>query len=159
MAVAKENAGLAENAVARNQWLAWYAVNKAEANEEVTLALFEALYAESGFRNYANAKVPSSLAIANDAVGRDHDSVGVLQQRVKHDGSSKGWGNVSQAMDPEHAMGEFLKRAEGSKKAGQGAHKVAQSVQRSAFPQGDNYAKKEAVAHDLVFRMRQSCLA
>jgi hypothetical protein len=158
MALAQENASKAPNSVARNQWLAWFAVNKAGVNDEVTLALFEALYAESGFRNYANAKVPSSLAIANDAIGRDHDSVGVLQQRVKKDGSSRGWGNVHEAMDPEHAMGEFLERAKGSKKAGQGAHRVAQSVQRSKFSDGSNYQKKEAIAHDMVFRMRQACV-
>jgi hypothetical protein len=159
MAVAKENMGLAENSVARNQWLAWYVANDVEANQEVTLALFEALYAESSFHNYANAKVPSSLAIANDGIGKDHDSVGVLQQRVKHDGSSKGWGNGHQAMDPEYAMGEFLERAKGSRKAGQGAHKVAQSVQRSAFSDGRNYAAKEAIAHDLIYRMGKSCAA
>jgi hypothetical protein len=159
IALAKENAGLAENAVARNQWLAWYVANKAEANEEVTLALFEALYAEAKFKNLANPKVPSSLSISNDGTGQDHDSVGVLQQRVKKDGSSRGWGNVHQAMDPEHAMGEFLERAKGSRKAGQGAHKVAQSIQRSAFSDGRNYAAKEAVAHDLIFRMGKSCVA
>jgi hypothetical protein len=147
----------AENNVARNQWLAWYVANDTEANEEVTLALFEAVFAESKFKNYANKIVPSSLAIPHDAVGQDHDSVGILQQRVKTNGGSKGWGNVHQAMDPDHAMREFVKRAKGSKKTGQGAHLVAQSVQRSAFSDGRNYAAKEPVAHDMVFRMRQAC--
>ena len=43
-------------------------------------------------------------------------AVGVLQQRVKLDGSSRGWGTVRQAMDPEHAMHEFIKRAKESKR-------------------------------------------
>jgi hypothetical protein len=73
-------------------------------------------------------------------------------------------------MDPEHAMHEFIKRAKESKKAGQGAHKVAQSVQKSAYdgktvlrgwsgpkPYGSNYQAKEAVAHNMIFRMRQAC--
>jgi hypothetical protein len=79
----------AENNVARNQRLAWYVANDTGASEEVTLALFEAWFAESQFRNYANKIVPSSLAIPHDAVGEDHDSLGVLQQRVKTNGGSR----------------------------------------------------------------------
>jgi pyridoxine/pyridoxamine 5'-phosphate oxidase len=93
---------------------------------EVTLALFRALYAESGFRNYANAKVPSSWQLQTMPWDATTTQWAYLQQRVKHDGSSRGWGNVQQAMDPEHAMGEFLKRAKRDRRRPvRGAHLVA----------------------------------
>ncbi len=142
---------------ARNQWLAWYIINDEDLDAELSLAVMEAIWAESKFRNLANPKVPSSLRIDNDGMGVDHNSVGVMQQQVNSDGSSRGWGNVKQAMDPETAIRTFIGRAKGSTKRGSGAHRVAQNVQRSAFSDGSNYRAKERQAKALIERMSQSC--
>lgn len=148
---------LATDSVTRNQWRAWRVANDMQLDDELTLALIEALWAETKFHNYANKRVASSLKLANDGTAQDHNSVGVMQQQVNLDGSSRGWGSVEQAMNPEVAMRSFGERAKASNKRGQGAHKVAQNVQRSAFSDGRNYKKYEAQAHDLIFRMSQSC--
>lgn len=45
---------------------------------------------ESGLRNYANSGVSSSYGYPYDAVGSDHDSVGLFQQRVLYYGVGTG---------------------------------------------------------------------
>lgn len=160
----------ATDSVTRNQWRAWYIVNDLGTNDEQTLALFETLYVESGFHNWANVNVPVSQTIPNDGVRSDNNSVGVLQQQVATDGGSKGWGNVNQAMDPDHAVREFLQHASGSSKKGQGAHMVAENVQKSAYdgktvlpgwsgpkPYGSNYQASEQQAKDQIARFAASC--
>jgi murein DD-endopeptidase MepM/ murein hydrolase activator NlpD len=57
---------------------------------------------ESSLRNLANSNVPESLALPNDGVGSDHDSVGLFQQR-----HSAGWGTVAQLMTPSYAAAKF----------------------------------------------------
>lgn len=59
----------------------------------------------------------------------DRDSLGVFQQRP-----SQGWGSRSQILDVEYAAGKFFA---GATKSGSGgtAGQLAQSVQRSAFPE------------------------
>ena len=156
-ALAKDNIGHQEGPVAANQWRALYVALDEGLNDEQTLALFEALYAESNFRNLGNPKVPKSMSIPHDAEGTDHDSVGVLQQRVNLDGSSRGWGTVEEAMDPDHAMRQFAERAKGSSKRGKGAQKVAQEVQNSAFSSGSNYLAKDSAARDLIGRLKGAC--
>lgn len=49
-------------------------------------------FVESGWRMYANANVPESLDYPHDAVGQDHDSVGLFQQR-------QAWGPLDCTMD------------------------------------------------------------
>lgn len=147
----------ASNSVARNQWLAFYVANDMGLDDELTLALFEAAWTESGFHNWANPRVPASLAIGNDGLGQDHNSVGVLQQQVQSNGESRGWGSVSDAMNPEGAMRVFAQRSEGAKHRGSGADKVAQDVQRSAFANAANYRSHQSAAQDLINRMTQGC--
>jgi hypothetical protein len=154
--VAKQNMAAMNGSVGRNQWRAWYVINDMNLDDKQALALMEALFVESGFHNWRNPKVPSSDHYPNDGVpstGGDLDSVGVLQQRVRYDGAGRGWGNVSQAMDPEHAMREFAKRAKGAK--ADTAGRLAQKVQRSAYP--TRYDQQEPQAHDLIYRMSRSC--
>lgn len=83
-------------------------------NPKVRRALLEAMAVESNFRNLDYG---------------DRDSVGALQQRP-----SQGWGPGSES--PETDMLQFLQRAR--RTAGKGyrgtAGSLAQSVQRSAFP-------------------------
>ena len=57
-------------------------------------------YVESGWKMYANANVPASMALPHDAVGFDHDSVGLFQQR-------QAWGPVSVLMDAHGSAGLF----------------------------------------------------
>lgn len=147
----------ATSPVTKNQWLAWYVANDKQLNDEQTLALFEALFVESSFHDWMNPAVPSSANYPNDGIpptGGDLDSVGVLQQRVKRDGSSRGWGSVAEAMDPEHAINEFAQRALGAH--GSTAGRLAQAVQHSAYPA--RYDQQEQQASDLIARMSQGCL-
>ena len=101
---------------------------------------------ESGdpLKMFANAKVPGSLAFRHDAVGSDHDSVGLFQQR------QAGWGTLAERMDPYKSAGLFYKamlsKFPGWEAMSPGA--VAQGVQVSAFP--TRYATKMDRALSLV---------
>ena len=48
---------------------------------------------ESNIRVLANTGVPESYNYPHDGEGKDHDSVGIFQQRP-------GWGTVKDRMDP-----------------------------------------------------------
>lgn len=111
---------------------------------------------ESGFQNYANDTIPFSLTIPHDAVGRDHDSVGIMQQRAGGSWGAVGpstWttdpnGVVTRLMTPSFAAARFFDRLAGVNgwqlmEPGQ----AAQTVQVSARP--DAYAGKVAAAQAL----------
>lgn len=94
----------------------------------IQIALATALV-ESNLRMYANAAVPESLNLPHDAVGSDHDSVGLFQQRCPM------WGPANILMDPTKSAGLFYDRLvkldyNGNNTPGS----YAQAVQRSAFP-------------------------
>ncbi|WP_328384353.1 M23 family metallopeptidase (plasmid) [Micromonospora zamorensis] len=106
-----------------------------------TIAVATAIQ-ESGLRNLANSGVPESLALPNEGVGHDHDSVGLFQQRP-------GWGSVAQRMTPEYAAGKFydaLRKVDAWQRMS--LTDAAQAVQVSGFP--DAYAKWESEAEHLV---------
>jgi hypothetical protein len=99
---------------------------------------------EAELRNYANSTVPASLDYAHDAVGSDHDSVGLFQQRP-----SQGWGTVAELMDPATSAAAFygaLLEVPGWESLEPGV--AAQAVQRSAFP--DRYTTRLAQAGAIV---------
>lgn len=75
----------------------------------------------------------------------DHDSLGLFQQRP-----SQGWGTPEQVLDPKYAARKYFEKAiEADKKdGGQPMTVLAQSVQRSAFP--DAYAQWEGEAKAAV---------
>jgi hypothetical protein len=98
------------------------------ASDKVVLALFEAGIVESGFRNIKYG---------------DRDSIGFLQQRP-----SQGWGTVEQIMDVEYATKQFLNKAIPLENKYSTAGKLAQAVQRSAFPL--KYDLKENEAKNLI---------
>lgn len=115
------------------------------ASERVLLAAFEAAIVESGMRNLDYG---------------DRDSLGVFQQRP-----SAGWGTPAQIMNPVYAARAFLLgpvragasggNAEPGAIARDGRHRgtagqLAQSVQRSAFP--DRYDQVEGKARALLQR-------
>ncbi|GGM67817.1 lipoprotein [Longimycelium tulufanense] len=118
---------------------------------------------ESGLHNYANdgsnvpadkvAMIRQSLTYPHDKVGRDHDSVGLFQQRPL-----AGWGSVQDLMNPRFAAAAFFG---GSDKPsaprglldvpnweGMSVAHAAQAVQVSAFP--DAYARHEQRAFQIV---------
>lgn len=99
-------------------------------NDKVMLAAFEAGWVESHMHNLNCG---------------DRDSLGVFQQRP-----SAGWGTPEQILNVTYATNAFLDQAipndqeDPSMTAGQ----LAQSVQRSAFP--DRYDQSEGKAREMI---------
>ncbi|AGK87487.1 endolysin [Mycobacterium phage HINdeR] len=102
---------------------------------------------------YANRNVPESLNFPHDAVGADHDSTGLYQQR-------QAWGPLSVTMDPIGSSRLFYLGG----RAGQRGLTAfpyntdartpggwAQAVQVSAFP--DRYDERYAEATDIYNRL------
>lgn len=97
---------------------------------------------ESKLLMYANSDVPASLQLPHEAVGSDHDSVGLFQQRPN-------WGTMGQRMDVTTSARLFYEAlAEVPGWRHMPLTVAAQDVQVSAFP--DAYAKWESLATDLV---------
>jgi len=107
----------------------------------IQIALATALV-ESNMRMYANSSVPESLNLPHDAVGSDHDSVGLFQQRCPM------WGPANVLMDPTQSAGLFYDHLErlDYNDPDETPGYWAQAVQRSAFP--DRYDQRfgDAVA-------------
>ncbi|UPK64665.1 hypothetical protein MYP14_04695 [Rhodococcus pyridinivorans] len=102
---------------------------------------------ESNLKMWANNAVPESLNYPHDAIGSDHDSVGLFQQRP-------GWGTVEQRMNAKASAGMFydaLSRVQGWQTMP--PHVAAQAVQRSAFSDGSNYAAYAGQADQLVAQL------
>ncbi|MEV4200524.1 peptidase M23 [Micromonospora globbae] len=92
---------------------------------------------ESNLYNYASGVLPESQKYPHQAIGWDHDSVGLFQQRP-----SSGWGPVDRLMDPEFATRRFLSALEQVPGWQQmRLTDAAQAVQVSAYP--EHYAKHE----------------
>lgn len=94
---------------------------------------------ESSVLVYANSNVPSSYNYPHDAVGSDHQSVGIFQQQPQF------WGTVKDCMDPATSAGKFyaaLVKVGNWQKIPIGT--AAQDVQRSAYP--DRYQQRAAQA-------------
>ncbi|GIG70304.1 hypothetical protein [Phytomonospora endophytica] len=118
-----------------------------EQGQEIALAT---AMQESNLRNLANSTMPDSLNLPNEGTGKDHDSVGLFQQRP-----SAGWGTVAECMNTEYAAEAFyqgLERVDGWENME--LTEAAQSVQRSAFP--DAYAKWEDEAEAVLDSYRAS---
>ncbi|MGY0007903.1 peptidase M23 [Micromonospora sp. I033] len=99
---------------------------------------------ESTLLNYASGVLPESQNYPHQAIGWDHDSVGLFQQRP-----SSGWGTVEELMDPEYATKAFLSALEQIPGWQDLPLTVAaQAVQVSAFP--DAYAQHEWRANAVV---------
>lgn len=65
--------------------------------------------AESGFRNYANPRVPESMRLPHDAVGASYDSVGTHQLRAGV--WAQRAGGINHLMDPAWQAGWFYDHA------------------------------------------------
>ncbi|MBQ1024566.1 hypothetical protein [Micromonospora sp. C95] len=99
---------------------------------------------ESTLLNYASGVLPESQNYPHQAVGWDHDSVGLFQQRP-----SSGWGSVRDLMRPAYAARAFyeaLLQVPGWQQMS--LTLAAQAVQISAFPYA--YAQHEQRAATVV---------
>lgn len=117
---------------------------------------------ETNLTMYANRKDPASLAIPHDAVGQDHDSSGIYQQRPP-------WGSIQDRMDVEASTRIFftIDRGPGVRgltKIRDAAGRIydyndpartpgfyAQKVQGSAFP--ERYDQRFAEAERLYDKL------
>lgn len=113
----------------------------------IQIALSVALV-ESGMKMYANSKVPESMNIPHDAVGTDHDSVGLFQQRCPM------WGPAAVLMDPAKSAGLFYDRLvkldyNGSRPPGD----YAADVQRPAAQYRGRYQERMGDAVALYNRL------
>ena len=108
--------------------------NRGISDRGIIIALSTALV-ESGMKMYANNADPQSLDYPHDAVGSDHDSVGLFQQR-----NNGAWGTLADRMDPAKSAGMFYDKLDDAdyNSGDMGAH--AQRVQGSAFP--EKYAQR-----------------
>ncbi|MGP9723659.1 tape measure protein [Corynebacterium sp. AOP40-9SA-29] len=101
---------------------------------------------ESGnpLQMYASNAVPDSLNYRYDAIGSDHDSVGLFQQR------QAGWGTLDQRMDAYQSAGLFFSAmlSKFPDWASMDPGAVAQGVQVSAFP--DKYGTVMGDAEAMV---------
>ncbi|AXK33838.1 hypothetical protein DVA86_15395 [Streptomyces armeniacus] len=107
-----------------------------QVTPKVMLAAFEAGWVESHMHNLNCG---------------DRDSLGVFQQRP-----SAGWGTPEQILDPVYATTKFLEQAIPNDRNNPGftAGQLAQSVQRSAYP--ERYDQSEAKARELIALAEQT---
>ena len=83
---------------------------------------------ETNLTMYANRAVPESLNYPHDAVGSDHDSVGLFQQR------QAGWGTLAQRMNPRASAGLFFNAMMKFNWRAMDPGAACQKVQVSAYP-------------------------
>lgn len=122
---------------------------------------FMTVFAETRWWMYANSNVPESLNYPHDAVGSDHDSCGLFQQRP-----SIPWGTVAELMDVTYNGRAFYGGPQGPNAgnppglldipgwADMGYGQAAQAVQGSAFP--DRYDEWRAASDGLYAALTAS---
>ncbi|KAJ5995704.1 hypothetical protein N7481_002681 [Penicillium waksmanii] len=97
---------------------------------------------ESNILIYANSGVPESLKYPHDAVGSDHDSVGIFQQRAMF------YKDIAADMDAGKSAGQFFKKMKGiSGWKSMDVGTLCQKVQGSAYP--SRYAKQVSKAEKI----------
>jgi Putative Flp pilus-assembly TadE/G-like len=112
-----------------------YAVGRRmHVSDKVMLSAFETALVESDMQNLSYG---------------DRDSLGVFQQRP-----SMGWGSPAQVMNVPHAAQTYFSRAKPAERGGQTAGQLAQSVQRSAFP--ERYDQRQGEARQWLARVEGS---
>lgn len=110
--------------------------------EAARIAIATALV-ESELRMYANHRVPESLNYPHEAIGSDHDSVGLFQQR-----DNGAWGTVAERMNARASAHLFYNRLQQFDWRSMAPGDAAQKVQVSAFPA--KYATRMAEADALM---------
>ena len=97
---------------------------------------------ETNLTMYANRAVPASLNYPHDAVGSDHDSVGLFQQR------QAGWGTLAQRMNPRASAGLFFNKMMTFNWRAMDPGAACQRVQVSAYP--GRYSQRMGEANQWV---------
>jgi hypothetical protein len=111
---------------------AYETAKKLNASSKVMLALFEAGIVESGFRNINYGDYDSS--------GKMTTSRGFLQQKPEY------WGGINCVMSVSCATTSFIKQAKQLENKYSTSGKLAQGVQKSAFPDKYDKVENEALA-------------
>jgi hypothetical protein len=117
-------------------------VKKEKVGKQGCLASIATALTESSILIYANKDVPESMKYHHDAVGSDHDSIGIFQQRASI------YKNVADDMNAAKSAGLFIqgmKAVHGWETMNVG--KLCQDVQRSAYP--DRYEKNVPAAEKI----------
>jgi hypothetical protein len=136
--------GLTAGQLANAETIISIGKSRGMSDADIQTAIAVAL-AESNLQNYANSNVPESLRIAHDSVGSDHMSVGVFQQQVGI------WGNAVDLMNLEHSTNLFYDALDKvPNRSSLTIPQAAQTVQRSAFGDGSNYAKQMTLAQQIT---------
>lgn len=109
--------------------------------------VIECCLAESNLLIFANEYNAESLRLPHDAVGHDHDSVGMFQQRVPS------WGTTHDCMDPVISCHKFMDRASevGADRFWMRRALAIQKVQVSYDASGSNYAAHADEATAFVY--------
>jgi hypothetical protein len=117
-------------------------VKKENVGKQGCLASIATALTESSILIYANKGVPESMKYHHDAVGSDHDSIGIFQQRASI------YKSVADDMDAAKSAGQFI---QGMKAVSGWEHKnigdLCQDVQKSAYP--DRYEKNVPAAEKI----------
>lgn len=121
----------------------------AALKSDAAVHCFMTIAAESSWVMYANTGVPESLNFPHEALGYDHDSVGLYQQR-------QSWGTIDQRMNARESTGMFLNELRKHEWRNMPRPAACQAVQRSAFSDGSNYAVHEATAIEEVRALRSA---
>lgn len=109
--------------------------------EAARIAIATALV-ESELRMYASHAVPESLSFPHEAIGSDHDSVGLFQQR------QAGWGTTAERMNARASAGMFYNALMKFDWKSMDPGAAAQKVQVSAYPA--KYGPRMAEADALI---------
>lgn len=106
---------------------------------------------ESNFLMYANPSVPESMNFPHDAIGYDHDSVGLFQQR-----NNGAWGTTAQRMNARSSAGMFLNALSKFDWRNMEPGQACQRVQGSAFPERYQAMYQQAKALATALRQGQT---
>lgn len=118
-----------------------HVAKESDINQNGQLAMLMTILQESSFLMYASQRVPESLDFPHDAVGSDHDSAGLYQQRGPD--LNWAWGPIDSIMDVSRSTGAFLGVSQESRAPGMvqvpgwqtmPPGELAQAIQVSAHP-------------------------
>jgi len=123
----------------------------AALKNDAAVHCFMVIAAESNWHMYANNAVPESLSYPFDPgfISKDGSSIGLYQQQNFGE-----WGTVAQRMNVKASTQMFLQHLQRYDWRNMSRPIACQQVQRSAYSDGSNYAKFEAIAIEAVRSIR-----
>lgn len=121
--------------------------NESAQRSDAAIICFMVIAVESSWQMYANSGNPESLTFPHDAVGSDHDSVGLYQQRDS-------WGSTAQRMNPRASTHLFLNRVAGHDWRNMPRGDVCWQIQQPRSDLRGKYAMHEAASIEQVRGIR-----